>query len=167
MGELLWKIGSEDRLRQHIIAQDKRFQAAMRAALGAPALPKQVRRLAAVAPPSKAKLPHDVIDLKSNAALLRQPLTWKRIIEEVCIKHQVTRSELIGPQRSARISSARQEAMYRMKTETTMSLPQIGHRLGNRDHTTVLHGVRRYEAKLRGEVYRQPTYGKALEAAGL
>jgi chromosomal replication initiation ATPase DnaA len=48
-----------------------------------------------------------------------------------------------------------------------MSLPQIGHRLGNRDHTTVLHGVRRYEAKLRGEVYRQPTYGKALEAAGL
>ena len=164
MSELLWKIGSEERLREYIISQDKRFQAAMRAALGVPPLPKVVRRsMPSPRPPVTA--PRDVIDLATNAALLRQPIAWKRIVEEICIKHQVSRAELLSAQRSVRIVAARHEAMYRMKTETTMSLPQIGRRLGNRDHTTVLHGVRRYEAKLRGEVYRQPTYGKALEAA--
>ena len=38
--------------------------------------------------------------------------------------------------------------MYRMKTETTMSLPKIGDRLGGKDHTTVLYGIRKHKAKM-------------------
>jgi chromosomal replication initiator protein len=39
----------------------------------------------------------------------------------------------------------RQVAMYRAKTMTLRSLPEIGRRFGGRDHTTVLHAVRKIE----------------------
>jgi chromosomal replication initiator protein len=40
--------------------------------------------------------------------------------------------------------------MYLSKTLTTRSLPEIGRRFGGRDHTTVMHGVRRIE-ELKGK----------------
>lgn len=158
MSEILWKIGSEERLREHIIAQDKRFQSVMRGVLGMPEPAKPKRRVM-LAPPKPVEppkeQPRDVIDLVTNAKLLRQPTPWKRIVEEVCIAHQVSKPELLGSQRERRIVLARHEAMYRMKTETVMSLPQIGRRLGGKDHTTVLHGIRCHEARMVGQVYRQ------------
>lgn len=96
-----------------------------------------------------------------------EPGHWKDIVDEVCAKHGVTRAEIMGIRRALKLVAARQEAMYRMSRETSFSLPQIGKRLGGRDHTTVLHGIRRHEAVLQGRVYRQPRYGKALEATGL
>ena len=42
-------------------------------------------------------------------------------------------------------SRPRQIAMYLCKQLTTRSLPEIGRRFGGRDHTTVMHGVRRIE----------------------
>lgn len=96
-----------------------------------------------------------------------EPGHWKDIVDEVCAKHGVTRSEIMGIRRAMKLVAARQEAMYRMSRETSFSLPQIGKRLGGRDHTTVLHGIRRHEAVLHGQVYRQPRYGKALGAASL
>jgi chromosomal replication initiator protein len=41
----------------------------------------------------------------------------------------------------------RQVAMYLAKTLTPRSLPEIGRRFGGRDHTTVLHAVRKIEAE--------------------
>lgn len=167
MSELLWKIAEDDRLRAHIIEQDLKFQSVMRAYLGWPNPDdKPPPRVLPAPQPKPEETSRDVLDLATIAPLLRQPMHWKVIVEQVCIAHQVTRSELLGAQRSKKITAARHEAMYRMKTETTLSLPQIGQRLGGKDHTTVLHGVRRHEARMRGEVYRQPTYGKAREAAG-
>jgi hypothetical protein len=92
---------------------------------------------------------------------------WKQIVTEVCEKHKIGRVEVMSRTRRYAVVNARHEVMWRMRAETTMSLPEIGKRLGGFDHTTVLHGVRRHAALLRGEVYRQPTYGKALEAAHL
>jgi len=74
---------------------------------------------------------------------------WKRIAREVCLKHQVSMAELLSMRRSQFLCLARYEAFWRCREETTMSLPQIGYRFGGRDHTTVLHGIRRHEERMR------------------
>lgn len=72
---------------------------------------------------------------------------WRRIMVEVCNKHRITISEMVGQQRARNITAARHELYYRLKTETTMNLPQIGHRIGGRDHTTILSGLRAHLAR--------------------
>jgi chromosomal replication initiation ATPase DnaA len=50
--------------------------------------------------------------------------------------------------RDAAYVLCRQEAAYRLKYELNFSLSQIGRLMGHRDHTTVLHAIRRYEKNL-------------------
>src|SRR5690606_23689538 len=59
-------------------------------------------------------------------------------------------ADLISERRNRSIARPRQAAMWLAKQLTTRSLPDIGRRFGGRDHTTVLHAVRRIEA-LRAE----------------
>jgi chromosomal replication initiator protein len=59
-------------------------------------------------------------------------------------------ADLVGPKRVRSFARPRQVAMYLAKTMTSRSLPDIGRRFGGRDHTTVLHGVRRI-TELKGE----------------
>ncbi|MFA6984593.1 MAG: helix-turn-helix domain-containing protein [Arenimonas sp.] len=59
-----------------------------------------------------------------------------------------TKAELIAERRTAKIVHARQVAMYLAKTMTPRSLPEIGRKFGGRDHTTVLHAVRKIEKLL-------------------
>ena len=61
----------------------------------------------------------------------------------------LTLVDLLGPGRARAVARPRQVAMYLAKTLTERSLPEIGRSFGGRDHTTVIHGVRRIEA-LRG-----------------
>ena len=56
--------------------------------------------------------------------------------------------ELTGASRVATIASARQIAMYLCRELTEMSLPKIGAKFGGRDHTTVLHSVRKINEKI-------------------
>ena len=137
--------------------------AGVRARLGAAAL--QAR-----APVRRAVRERDFILVQLDP-LDESPLAlrskWKQIVTEVCEKHKIGRVEILSRTRRYPVVHARHEAMWRMRNETTLSLPEIAKRLGGLDHTTVLHGIRRHEAKMRGEVYRQPLYGKAAEAAGL
>jgi hypothetical protein len=79
-------------------------------------------------------------------------LPWKRIAIDVARKHGVSFLDLISPRRSQTIVVARHECFWRCRNETTMSLPQIGKRFGGRDHTTVLHGVKKHEQRLRETV---------------
>ena len=50
---------------------------------------------------------------------------------------------MIGPKRVRAYARPRQLAMYLAKHMTKRSLPEIGRRFGGRDHTTVMHGVKR------------------------
>ena len=50
-----------------------------------------------------------------------------------------------SPQRARRVARPRQVAMYLSRKLTTRSLPEIGRRFGGRDHTTVLHAVRKID----------------------
>jgi chromosomal replication initiator protein len=67
-------------------------------------------------------------------------VTVEHIFDTVCRYYSVTTEALVSSSRKSAISLPRQVAMYLSRTETEASLPQIGIRLGNRDHTTILHG---------------------------
>ena len=64
----------------------------------------------------------------------------------VALRYNVTRGDLISSRRTANVVRPRQIAMYLAKTLTLRSLPEIGRRFGERDHTTVLHAVRKIES---------------------
>jgi chromosomal replication initiator protein len=63
----------------------------------------------------------------------------------VARQYNVSRSDLLSSRRTANVVRPRQVAMYLAKMLTLRSLPEIGRRFGGRDHTTVLHAVRKIE----------------------
>ncbi len=88
---------------------------------------------------------------------LVRPQEPKRIkIEDiqrvVARQYNVSRSDLLSSRRTANVVRPRQVAMYLAKTLTLRSLPEIGRRFGGRDHTTVLHAVRKIEALVAKDV---------------
>jgi chromosomal replication initiator protein len=81
---------------------------------------------------------------------LIRPQEPKRVkiedIQRVVAKqYNVSRADLLSSRRTANVVRPRQVAMYLAKTLTLRSLPEIGRRFGGRDHTTVLHAVRKIE----------------------
>jgi chromosomal replication initiator protein len=81
---------------------------------------------------------------------LIRPQEPKRVkiedIQRVVARHyNVSRGDLLSSRRTANVVRPRQVAMYLAKTLTLRSLPEIGRRFGGRDHTTVLHAVRKIE----------------------
>ncbi|PZQ83415.1 MAG: chromosomal replication initiator protein DnaA [Ancylobacter novellus] len=67
------------------------------------------------------------------------------ILRIVAKHYNVTRADILSQRRTANVVKPRQIAMYLAKTLTLRSLPEIGRRFGGRDHTTVLHAVRKIE----------------------
>jgi len=63
----------------------------------------------------------------------------------VARQYNVSRSDLLSSRRTANVVRPRQVAMYLAKQLTTRSLPEIGRKFGGRDHTTVMHAVRKIE----------------------
>jgi len=72
-------------------------------------------------------------------------LTIEEIQRKVSEHFNIRLSDMIGPKRTRTIARPRQIAMYLAKQMTTRSLPEIGRRFGGRDHTTIMHGVRKVE----------------------
>jgi len=63
----------------------------------------------------------------------------------VASHYNVSRADILSARRTAVVVRPRQIAMYLSKVLTPRSLPEIGRRFGGRDHTTVLHAVRKIE----------------------
>ena len=72
-------------------------------------------------------------------------VTVEEIQRKVSEHYNIRLSDMIGPKRLRTFARPRQIAMYLAKTMTNRSLPEIGRRFGGRDHTTVMHGVKRIE----------------------
>jgi chromosomal replication initiator protein len=67
-------------------------------------------------------------------------------IQRIVARHyNVSKQDLLSNRRTRTIVKPRQVAMYLAKMLTPRSLPEIGRRFGGRDHTTVLHAVRKIE----------------------
>nr|WP_235919233.1 chromosomal replication initiator protein DnaA [Aureimonas psammosilenae] len=69
------------------------------------------------------------------------------ILKFVSRHYNVSKTDILSARRTRSIVRPRQIAMYLAKTMTPRSLPEIGRRFGGRDHTTVLHAVRKIEAE--------------------
>jgi chromosomal replication initiator protein len=67
------------------------------------------------------------------------------ILRIVAKHYGVQRGDLLSSRRNQSIVRPRQIGMYLAKTLTSRSLPEIGRRFGGRDHTTVLHAIRKIE----------------------
>lgn len=69
--------------------------------------------------------------------------TVQEIQRAVCRYYRISRADMLSERRTVNIVRPRQVAMYLSKKLTLRSLPYIGLRFGGRDHTTVLHSVRK------------------------
>jgi chromosomal replication initiation ATPase DnaA len=67
-------------------------------------------------------------------------LAIDKIIEKVCESHQIRREDLLSDRRTARFTRPRQQVMFLAK-RAGFTPSAIGRKL-NRDHTTVLHGIK-------------------------
>lgn len=74
------------------------------------------------------------------------------ILKIVSRHYKVPRNELLSARRSRDVVRPRQIAMFLAKALTSRSLPEIGRRFGGRDHTTVLHSVRKVEQMIKDDV---------------
>jgi chromosomal replication initiator protein len=69
-------------------------------------------------------------------------ITVDKIQNKVSNYYNITLTEMLSQRRSRPLARPRQIAMYLSKKMTTRSLPEIGRRFANRDHTTVIHAVK-------------------------
>jgi len=95
--------------------------------------------------------------------LVRTPEPKRVKIEDIqkliATHFNVSRADILSSRRTASVVRPRQIAMYLAKVLTPRSLPEIGRRFGGRDHTTVLHAVR----KISGLVTTDGTLSEEIE----
>jgi chromosomal replication initiator protein len=79
---------------------------------------------------------------------VKKEITPEDILSMVAEHYGVTEKDIIGNKRSSKIVIPRQIAMYLCRELTGTSLKGIGKIIGNRDHTTVMHGIEKIENEL-------------------
>ena len=69
----------------------------------------------------------------------------------VAVYFNLNIQEMLSPRRSRSLARPRQIAMYLAKKYTTNSLPEIGRKFSNRDHTTVIHAVKKIDELIKND----------------
>jgi chromosomal replication initiator protein len=92
---------------------------------------------------SKITLPFIKESLKDLLALQDKQVSIDNIQRIVAEYYKIKVADLLSKRRSRSVARPRQVAMALSKELTNHSLPEIGNAFGGRDHTTVLHGVRK------------------------
>jgi len=99
-----------------------------------------------------AELINRAVTLETAAELLQDLLrvadrriTIEDIQRRVAEHYNLRMADLLSPRRARPVARPRQIAMYLAKILTAHSLPEIGRKFGGRDHTTIIHGVRKIE----------------------
>lgn len=90
----------------------------------------------------------------------------ERIRNVTCAHFQVDPVDLISARRSAHLIRPRHIVYYLCKKLTLRSLPVIGRKLGDRDHTTILHGIRRMEKLLADDLGLQEVVADLVKKIG-
>lgn len=91
-------------------------------------------------------------------------VTVPAIIAQTSAYYNVSVEALTGTSRSRKLVDARQVAMYISRELTELSLPKIGAEFGNRDHTTVIHAVKKISDRIKSE---QRIFDEISELTGL
>lgn len=79
-------------------------------------------------------------------------VTIEEIQRRVAEHYNIKLADMSSPRRARQVSRPRQIAMYLAKQLTTKSLPDIGRSFGGRDHTTVMHAVKKVEELATGDI---------------
>ena len=79
-------------------------------------------------------------------------VTIEEIQKRVAEYYNIKVSEMSSARRAQMVARPRQVAMYLAKQLTSRSLPEIGRKFGNRDHTTVMHAVKRIDQLRQADV---------------
>lgn len=90
-------------------------------------------------------------DAFNDIQLQREP-NLQTIKEVVAKAYKVSVLDILSRRRTARVVMPRQIAMYVCKIKTCKSLPEIGRAFGGKDHTTVLHAIRKIENMRRRDI---------------
>jgi chromosomal replication initiator protein len=88
------------------------------------------------------------------ADLLRasdRKVTIEEIMRKVAEHYHLRLSDMTSARRARAVARPRQIAMFLAKTLTSKSLPDIGRRFGGRDHTTVMHAIKRVESLMEAD----------------
>ena len=93
--------------------------------------------------------------IKENA---NNAITPDMIIENVARYHNVTVDQIKGKKKDAPVVKPRQQAMYLIRELTQLSLPEIGNAMGGKNHTTVLHSIKRVEESIQ----KDPAFAKTI-----
>ena len=83
--------------------------------------------------------------ISNDGGKLQTELRMNDIQRSVCARANISREQLTGSCRVSDLTKPRHIAMALCKRLTTRSLPEIGRAFGGRDHTTVIHAVRKLE----------------------
>ncbi len=78
-----------------------------------------------------------------------RPATSKQIVDKVAKFYELTPKELCSKTRVSHIKTARQIAMFLLSKELSMSTTKIANEVGVKDHTTVMHGIKKIENDLK------------------
>ena len=78
-----------------------------------------------------------------------RPVSSKQIVEKVAKYYQLSPKELCSKSRVSNIKTARQVAMFLLSKELSMSTTKIATEVGVKDHTTVMHGIKKIETDLK------------------
>ena len=78
----------------------------------------------------------------------KRRLKPRQVLERVAEYFEVSVNDILGQKRSREIAYPRQMAMYLFYYDFNMSYPQIATIIGNRDHTTILYGVKKIKKQL-------------------
>tara|TARA_B110000259_G_C13986583_1_gene390699 strand:- start:826 stop:1629 length:804 start_codon:yes stop_codon:yes gene_type:complete len=95
-----------------------------------------------------SRVHNKILDIKDCKNILKDVFSQIKVItvdkiQNVVSNHfNISLSEMLSQRRSRPLARPRQIAMYLAKKMTTRSLPEIGRRFANRDHTTVIHAVK-------------------------
>ena len=84
-----------------------------------------------------------------NKTTKLRPISPKQVVEKVAKYYELTPKELCSKSRVAHIKNARQVAMFIISKELGLSTNKIASEVGVKDHTTVMHGVRKIENDLK------------------
>lgn len=114
-----------------------------------PEPPQQITIPVALPRPAAAPTPSTLqsrLQFLAPIEILDRPPTIGEIIGVVCRVHGISKVDLLSHRRIAAYVAPRQLAMYLAREMTGNSLPAIGYQFGGRDHTTIMHAVRKIAA---------------------
>jgi chromosomal replication initiator protein len=136
-----------------------------------PALPPRVRMAAVcydapIGPPHLT--PKQIIALEAmrtmTYAVTKNANRWRVLVEISGKLHGFNETELFSNRRAHNLCIARHELWWVAQKYLPWSLPQFGRLSGGRDHTTILHGVHSYDAKIKSGAVKSELLGMVKDA---